>query len=45
MRVCMIAYKFYENEDRGMRYSEKLAIRGCVVSSVIEAVFKLGVSV
>lgn len=45
MRVCMIAYKFYESDNRGMIYSEKLAIHGCVVSSVIEAVFKLGVSV
>lgn len=28
MKVCMVAYSFYENDNRVMRYAEALAARG-----------------
>src|SRR6266576_6780887 len=28
MRVCMVAYSFYESDNRVMRYAETLAARG-----------------
>ena len=27
-RICMVAYSFYENDNRVMRYAEALAERG-----------------
>ena len=34
MRVCMVAYTFYEHDNRVMRYSEALVARGDVVDVI-----------
>ena len=34
MRVCMIAYTFYENDNRVMRYCETLVKRGVSVDVI-----------
>jgi len=34
MRACMLAYTFYESDNRVMRYAETLARQGCQVEIV-----------
>jgi hypothetical protein len=35
MRVCVLAYTFYETDGRVMRYAEALASRGVAVDAIV----------
>lgn len=35
VRACMLAYTFYENDGRVMRYAEALAQEGCPVDAIV----------